>query len=80
MILSKKGRQWMPLEHNGGHITIAMAKDETRSDSVKIRITPTLKEALQELADADGRSLAGYIERVLTNHVLEHERRDTKRR
>jgi predicted HicB family RNase H-like nuclease len=44
-------------------------KDETRSDSMKIRIKLPLKEDLQRLADADGRSLAGYIERVLTIHV-----------
>ena len=36
---------------------------------MKIRIKLPLKEDLQRLADADGRSLAGYIERVLTIHV-----------
>jgi hypothetical protein len=61
------------LDYKGELLAIAMAKDEIRSESVKVRITPTLKEALLALANDDGRSLAGYIERVLAVHVAEHK-------
>jgi predicted HicB family RNase H-like nuclease len=61
----------------GGHPARGM-KDETLSDSMKIRIKLPLKEDLQRLADADGRSLAGYIERGLTIHV-EHTEKPKRR-
>jgi len=34
-----------------------------------MRLDPELKEQLQRLAIADGRSLTNYIERVLVKHV-----------
>ena len=43
--------------------------DERRSASVGLRMPPTLKSALEELARADGRSLADYIQRALREHV-----------
>jgi len=47
-----------------------MAKDdEKRSASVGLRMPPSLKSALEDLAHADGRSLADYITRALTEHV-----------
>ena len=42
-----------------------MAKDER----VTARISAELKTALGRLAKADDRSLAGYVERVLREHV-----------
>jgi hypothetical protein len=42
---------------------------EPRTASVGLRFTPSLKEALAELARADRRTLASYIELVLEEHV-----------
>lgn len=36
---------------------------------MNIRLTTELKAKLQRLADADGRKLSNYIERVLLAHV-----------
>lgn len=43
---------------------------ETRSASLGLRIKPSLKAALEALAEAEGRSLANYIERLLEAHVV----------
>ena len=40
-----------------------------KTASIGFRIEPELKEALQQLASADDRTLANYIERVLKEHV-----------
>jgi predicted DNA binding CopG/RHH family protein len=40
-----------------------------RDTSVNLRITSELRADLQQLADADGRKLSGYIVRVLELHV-----------
>lgn len=40
-----------------------------RDTSVNLRITSELRAELQQLADADGRKLSGYIVRVLELHV-----------
>lgn len=40
-----------------------------KTASIGFRIEPELKEALQQLAVADDRTLANYIERVLKEHV-----------
>lgn len=37
--------------------------------SVNVRLTSELREKLQKLADADGRKLSNYIERLLVAHV-----------
>ena len=42
---------------------------ETRTAPVGLRFTPSLKVALAELARADRRTLASYIELVLEAHV-----------
>jgi hypothetical protein len=42
---------------------------EIRTAPVGLRFTPSLKEALVELAKADRRTLASYIELVLEEHV-----------
>jgi len=51
---------------------------ETRTAPVGLRFTPSLKEALVELAKADRRTLASYIELVLEAHV-DAKRQDGKR-
>ena len=51
---------------------------ETRTAPVGLRFTPSLKEALAELARADRRTLASYIELVLENHAKSF--RETKQR
>lgn len=40
-----------------------------KTDRLYIRITPEMKEALQEIAAADGRSLSNYIENVLRREI-----------
>jgi hypothetical protein len=49
---------------------------------VGLRFTPSLKEALVELAKADRRTLASYIELVLEAHVeaQRHEGKKSKTR
>jgi hypothetical protein len=49
---------------------------------VGLRFTPSLKEALVELAKADRRTLASYIEIVLEAHVdaKRHESKKSKTR
>jgi hypothetical protein len=50
---------------------------ETRTAPVGLRFTPSLKEALMELARADRRTLASYIELVLEAHI-EAKKQDKK--
>jgi hypothetical protein len=52
--------------------TVAMAKEEIKSEAIKVRITPSLRAALEKLADAEERSLSSYIERLLKAHVSRH--------
>jgi predicted DNA binding CopG/RHH family protein len=40
-----------------------------KDTSVNVRLTSELRTELQRLADADGRKLSGYIERLLQLHV-----------
>ena len=49
--------------------------NELRTASIGLRIKPSLKSALEELAKADARTLNFYIERVLQAHVEEMNRR-----
>jgi predicted DNA binding CopG/RHH family protein len=51
--------------------TAAGMKKDT---SVNVRLTAELKGKLQRLADADGRKLSNYIERVLGAHVQAMEK------
>ena len=43
----------------------------TKTDRIYIRVTPEMKEALQELAAADGRSLNNYLEMLLLREIDE---------
>ena len=52
---------------------------ETRTAPIGLRFTPSLKEALVELARADRRTLASYIELVLEQHVDAKKKQDGKR-
>jgi len=40
---------------------------------ISVRISSTLRDALQECAEADNRSLAGYITILLQQHVDERQ-------
>ena len=55
---------------------------ETRTAPVGLRFTPSLKDALVELAKTDRRTLASCIELVLEAHVeaKRHERKKSKTR
>lgn len=49
-----------------------------KSAPLSIRITPTLKDALERLAEADKRSLASYVEIALQAHVDAVERKPSR--
>ncbi len=40
-----------------------------KDTSVNVRLTSELRTKLQQFADADGRKLSNYIERILAAHV-----------
>lgn len=44
-------------------------KTETKSVSVGLRLTPTLKAALDAAAAADSRSVASLVEKLLTDFL-----------
>jgi hypothetical protein len=67
------GLQGRPLEHMAGGVA-RVTDEETRSVSIKVRIRPSLKEALERLSKADDRTLATYVERILTAHVAQHDK------
>lgn len=46
-----------------------MAELEKKTESVGLRLRPSLKKALDKLAASDRRALATYIEFVLEEHV-----------
>jgi hypothetical protein len=46
-----------------------MSDKEIKSIPLGLRITPTLKAALDKASAADDRSVASYIERVLADHL-----------
>lgn len=46
-----------------------MNKKETKTIPLGLRITPTLKKALDKAAAEDDRPLAAYVERVLAEHL-----------
>lgn len=43
--------------------------EEKRTERVAIRLTPSLKEAITELASNENRSLSNYIELMLSEKV-----------
>lgn len=47
----------------------AYSRRMAKTAALALRIEPTLKGALQELAKADKRSLASYVEIILESHV-----------
>ncbi len=47
-----------------------MKQPELRTSPIATRVRPSLKQALQELAEADRRPFASYLEKVLEDHVL----------
>jgi predicted HicB family RNase H-like nuclease len=47
----------------------AMQENEKMTETVTIRMTPSVKAALQEMADSERRKLASYLSIVLEDHV-----------
>ena len=41
----------------------------TKTDWLKIRITPELKQQLQEAAQADGRTVSNYVEMLIRREL-----------
>ena len=54
--------------------------EETRTAPLGLRIKPSLKSALEQLAQAERRTLASYIEQVLEAHVENTVRRFAKKK
>jgi len=50
-----------------------------KDTSVNVRLTSELRLKLQRLADADGRKLSNYIERILSAHVQRMDDREKAR-
>lgn len=46
-----------------------IAKTETRTVSVGLRITPSLKAALDKAAEEDQRPVASMVEKILTDFL-----------
>ncbi len=44
-----------------------------KSERLQIRVTPELKEQLQELAKADGRTVSNYIEHLIKQQLEKRE-------
>lgn len=52
-----------------------------RKDAViSLRVSATLKAALTDLASAQRRPLAEYVENILEDHVAERQQQSAKRR
>lgn len=45
---------------------------EKRTDRIYMKISPALKEKAQARADAEGRSLSNYIERLIIKDIEEN--------
>ena len=61
-------------------LDMTMADDEQRTAAIGIRTRPSLKAALEELAKADKRSLASYIEILLEEHVEQAGKQPRRKR
>ena len=59
--------------------SITSRGEETRTASLGLRIKPSLKEALERLADADRRTVNSYIELLLEAHVEAKKQAGKKR-
>jgi hypothetical protein len=57
-----------------GWLKYAGGMREKMTETVTIRLTPSAKEALQALADADKRKLASYLTLVLEEHAERAEK------
>ena len=44
-----------------------------KTERLQIRITPELKEKLQELADAENRTISNYIENLIKREIDKRE-------
>ena len=55
-----------------------MPRSTKLSGPMSIRLEPDVREAIEELAQTDDRSVSSYINRVLRQHV-EEKRREKKR-
>ena len=50
----------------------------SRSAQINLRVRPSLKAKLEKLAKQDRRTLSGYVEMLLEDHVTGQERRRAK--
>lgn len=60
------------------HTIANMKPTELRTAAIATRIRPSLKQALEELAEADRRKFANYLERVLEDHVAQAKAQQSK--
>jgi len=40
-----------------------------KTSAISVRVPDTTKQAVEKAADEDGRSVASYVERLLTSHL-----------
>jgi len=43
----------------------------TKTSALSVRVTEETKRAVEQAAEADGRSVASYVERLVTAHLKE---------
>lgn len=46
-----------------------LEEKEKRTAPLGLRLTPTLRRAIEKAASEDSRTLASYVEKVLTDHL-----------
>jgi hypothetical protein len=69
---TRDGYCMMPLEKSSNllYVRFAMKKERERKlISLSFRVRPSIKEALERLAEADKRSVASYVENLLERHI-----------
>ena len=48
-------------------------KQETRATPMNVRVKPSVKATAERLAQADGRSLANWLERLIEAEATRHD-------
>lgn len=51
--------------------TLSNVLQEQKTDRIAVRIPPTLKECIEEMAREDDRTMSQFVERMLRNAAVE---------
>jgi hypothetical protein len=57
-----------------------MAREALRTGAISIRVTPSVKQELEQAAADDQRTLSQYVERLLVAHLSEIRPKSKKAR